>query len=366
MILHIEKEELIFGINTVQRAMAVKSTLPVLEGIYICADAKGLQLICTDLSLGIQTFLACDIEEEGKVVLPGRLFAEIVRKLPDGDVDITIDDNLNVTIQCMGSRTKMKGLDPETFPDLAEVSDASSFTIAQPVLKDMIRQTIFAVATDETRPILTGALLEIQQNNLTMVALDGYRLALRKEALSAPSEEKQIVIPGKSLSEIGKLLDDDGDDVHIMSQDTHVMVEIKNTRVIARLLDGEFIKYRQIMPTDHHTRVQVAARDLFDSIDRASLMAREGKNNLVRFQISENKLILTSNSEMGDVYEEIPIAMEGQDLEIAFNARYFTDELKIMDDETINLDFTTNISPCVVNPVEGDKFSYLVLPVRIY
>ena len=236
----------------------------------------------------------------------------------------------------------------------------------QGVLRDMIGRTLFAIAVDESRPILTGCLLEIGQQELRVVALDGFRLALRREPIVGPQEPVSAVVGGKILGDISKTLNESEDPVAIRVSRSHIQLEIGKTRIVARLLEGEFIRYRQILPDEWQTRISVSRAELGSAIDRASLIAREGKNNLVCFKIDGEELQVTSNSESGDVEERIAIATEGKDLTIAFNVRYITDVLKALSDDEVYMRFNSNVSPCVICPIQGDAYLYLVLPVRVF
>lgn len=361
-----QQDQLLMGINTVQKAMAAKSTLSVLEGIYMETEGELLKLKCVDLALGIESYVPAIIEEEGVTVVPGRLFADIIRKLPEGQIQVIKDEQNTITIQSEHSRTTVQGMLAAEFPDMPAVESEQSVRLDQGMFKKMIRQSIFATAVDETKPILTGALIEIEDNTINLVALDGYRLAMRKEKLETAYPATQIVIPAKTLGETAKILGDEEGDVIINFEKTRAMISLGYTKVITRLLEGDFIKYRQILPADYQTRVKVNTALLSDSIDRASLLAREGKNNLIKFTIGGDKLVITSNAEVGSAYEEVPVYVEGKELEIAFNAKYFVDVLKNLEDEEVYLDFNSNVSPCVVRPCSGDSFLYLILPVRIY
>jgi len=361
-----QKSDLLNGISTVQKAIAAKSTLPILEGIFIQTYRDVLKLVGTDLDLGIECYIKSEVLSDGKIVLPGRLLGEIIRKLPEGEVEFSMENEKFVTIQWANSRTTLQGLAADEYPDLPKVEENNPIEIPQDVFRDMIRQTIFAVAVEETRPILTGELLEVNGQEIGMVALDGFRLALRRGSLSKNYANTKVVIPGKSLNEISKILGDDDHNISITITENHLLVDMGYTRIISRLLEGEFINYRQILPDEYHSRVKVERSLLLDSIERASLMAREGKNNLIKFQIQEDRMIITSNSESGNVFELVPCSLSGKELDIAFNAKYFMDVLKNLDDEFLYLDFTSNISPCVVRPIEGNSFIYLILPVRIY
>lgn len=348
------------------KALAPRPSAPILDGVLLETCPEGLRLICTDLSFGIETTLEATVSEEGRVVLPGKLLAEIIRKLPPGEVSVEIREGTRATIRCMGSRTTLAGMAPDEYPPLPEVERNVGFSLEQGVLRDMIQKTAFAIATDESRPILTGSLLEARDNTLTMVSLDSFRLALHRCAISGNEAPFSAVIPGKVLSELSKILEGSDDPVTLSLNASHVLADIGSTRLIARLLEGEFIQYQKIMPTEWTTRMEVSSRSLGEAIDRASLIAREGKNYLVRFHIEKDKLQISSNAELGDVNEEVDVITEGKDLDIAFNVRYMSDMLKVLEEETIHMNFQSNVSPCVIKPADGDQYEYLVLPVRFY
>lgn len=354
------------ALGIVTRAIAARSTIQILEGVLMTTCPEGLRLTCTDLALGIETHIDAEIAEEGSTVLPGKLLAEIVRKLPGGQMEIDVNDQNVASIRCEKSRTTLSGMVAEEYPALPEVGEAKTIALPKDILKEMIQRTTFAIATDETRPILTGCLIESDGHELTLVALDGFRLALRKHMFENEIPELSAVVPGKVLNEIAKILDDSEETVSLMWGVTHLLADMGSTRIVARLLDGEFIRYRQILPTDYQTRVVVSKKEMEAALDRASLMAREGKNNLVKLHIQEGILLITSNAELGDVREEIQVQSEGRDLDIAFNVRYMTDTLRAIEDESIQIRFNSNVSPCVLLPTSGDHFLYLALPVRVF
>lgn len=362
-----DKEDLVKCISTVQRAMPSRSTLSALEGIYIESKGEAVNMRCSDMVLTIDSSILANVEREGAIVMPGRLFSDLIRKLPGGDVCIDMDDSgTSIKITCGKAKLTLQGMNKEEYPAMEENQTVKPLDLRQGDLKEMISHTLFAVASDETKPILTGELIEISNGTFTVVALDGYRLALRRESLQSPSEDISFVVPSKSLSEISKLFEDDDSSASILVGNNNAVIDMGDTRITTRLLDGEYIKYSTIIPTDRNTRVRVNTAALANSAERASLLAKEGKNNLIKMNITEQSMTISANSEMGDVFEEIPIYMEGSNLRIAFNARYLTDVLHAINEEEILMDFITNLSPCVMRPVEGDKFTYLVLPVRLY
>ena len=353
------------SLSIVSRALAVRSPKPILEGILFESCEQGLRLTCTDLALGIETIIPATFIEEGRTVLPGKLLCEIVRKLPGGMCDITVSDRMQATIRCASVRTTISGFDPMEYPELPEVA-GSSFAMPQNTLRDMIGRTLFAIAVDESRPILTGCLMEIEKSEMRVVALDGFRLALRKENIEGPDQPVSAVVGGKVLGDIAKILADTEDSVSLTFSRSHVQLNMGATHIVARLLEGEFIRYRQILPQEWQTRVAVRRSELGSAIDRASLIAREGKSNLVCFKIDGETLDVTSNSENGDMEEKIAVTTEGKDLTIAFNVRYITDVLKALSDDEVFMRFNSNVSPCVICPTEGDGYQYLVLPVRVF
>ncbi|MCX7884600.1 MAG: DNA polymerase III subunit beta [Caloramator sp.] len=358
-----EKELLENAINTVQRASSNKTTYQILEGILIKAIDNKVILTATDLDLGIETYINADVSKNGSIVVNSKLFGDFIRKLPNDIIMIEVKDN-NVSIKCNKSEFVIVGNNPDEFPSLPSINENTMYEISQDLLKNMIRQTIFAIAQDETRPILTGILFEIKDGILNFVALDGYRLALKSENIES-FQNISAVIPGKTLNEISKILEPTDDIVKITFTPNHILFAFDNTKIISRLLDGEFINYRQIVPDEYKLRVKVFKNELLNSIERASLLAREGKTNLIKFEISDDKMVITSNSQIGKVYEEISIELEGEGIKIAFNSKYFVDVLRIIDSEEIYLEFSTNVSPCVVKKCDSNNYIYLVLPVRL-
>ncbi len=360
------KANLLEGLLRVQKAVSGRTTLPILEGILIQALDGQIKLIATDLEIGIETQVEGEIIQEGSVVLSSRIIVELVRKLPNGQVELKVGEDYRTRIHCESSRFIIQGQNALEFPELPEVDDEVQIQVSQDLLRDMIRQTIFSVAVDETRPVLTGALMEASEGEIRLVALDGYRLALRRgRTVNTQAHGIKEVIPGRILNEIGKLLQGEGEEVGISRANNQILFQWEGTRIISSLLEGEFINYIQIIPEEHKSRVRISTELLLDSCERAALLAREGKNNLIKMEILQEQLVITSNAEIGQVHEEIPIQLEGEELKIAFNSKYFIEALRNIGDEEVILEFTTSVSPCVIKPVEGDNFVYLILPVRL-
>ncbi|WP_069651074.1 DNA polymerase III subunit beta [Caloranaerobacter ferrireducens] len=364
MKIKVTQKELNKCINIVQKAITSKTTLPILNGILLEAEENTLKLTGTDLEIGIESKINCEVIEEGSIVIASRLFGDIIRKLPSLDVEIETDENNNVHITCGNSKFNIIGQPSIEYPQLPVVDDDISLNIPKDLLKSMIKQTIFAAAQDEIKPILTGALLEVNNKRAALVALDGYRLAVKEISVSSDNNIK-VVIPSKTLNEVSRILDDDDSDVKIMFTSSHVLFDFGETVIISRLLEGEFINYRDIIRNEYKSRVKVNTRTVQESIERASLLAREGKNNLVKFTISDEKMIISSNSEIGNVHEELPIELEGNDIKIAFNSKYMLDALRVIDSEEIIMDFESNVKPCIMRPYGDNSYTYLVLPVRL-
>jgi len=364
-------QSLLEGLNNVTRALSARPSKPILEGVLVEAMEEGfIQLTCTDGSLTIRTQIESDVQRDGQIVLPGKLFTELVRKLPGGMVSITVNEKMVASIKCLSSRTTLTGMSPVEFPVMTAVESGNQIAMPQKNLKDMISRVVFAIATDESRQILTGCLLEVTPAEARLVALDGFRLALQKfhNAFELPegTELLQAVIPGKVLSELSKIMGDSEDPITLTMDRTRLQASFGKTQLSSVLLAGEYINYKQILPSDWQSRIKVRKSELADAIDRASLMAREGKNNLIRMHIDENALAITSNAEMGDVREELEVALEGKGLDIAFNARYLSDVIRNIAEDELCMRFNSNVSPCVICPAEGDQYVYLVLPVRVF
>ena len=357
------QELLMEALQICTKAISARSSMPILDGVLLEAYDQQLTLTCSDMNMSIVTNIEADVVEEGSVVLPGKLFSEIVRKMPISEINCSIAANNAATLRCNRSRATISGFAANEFPHLPEISVSNSISVPQSILRDIIRQTSFSAATDENRPIFTGCLMEIADGRLNMVALDGFRLALRNVEVESASDFSAL-IPGRSLNEISRILGDDGE-AEIQLDNTHISFSLNGTRIIVRMLEGEFIKYRSIIPATSKTTLKVNRAELASCIDRASLLASEGKNNLMKFNIGDEKLIITSNSDHGESYEEVALMEQtGDPLVISFNIKYMSDIMKVIDDEEIIMRFNSAVSPCVIGPVASDSYTYLVLPVR--
>lgn len=359
-------QDLINGINIVQKAVSSKTTMPILKGIMLKANSNKLTLTGNDLNIGIENHVETEIETEGSIVVSSKLFGEIIRKLPDETVEIFVDENNTVHINCNYSKFELIGQATDEFPSLPEVDDSDSISINRELLKNMIRQTIFATATGDTRPILTGTLMKIEDGIISMVSLDGYRLAIRMANIVG-TENKSAIIPAKTLSEVSKIISsiEDSGDININISDKHIMFNFDDIKIVSRLLEGEFIKYSQMIPKEYKSKVVVSTNQLLKSIERASLVAREGRNTSIKISISDDFMNISSNVEIGSVNEDVKINLEGDDLIIGFNPKYLSDALKVIDSEEVVLELSSSVSPCIIKPLDNENYIYLVSAVRI-
>ncbi len=358
------KENLLEGINIVQKAVSTKTTLPILEGILIEAGEK-LKMTGNDLEIGIECYVEADVRNSGSIVLNSRMFGDIVRRLPDAEVLMEVKSNYTVVIECENSLFEIKGIAPEGFPALPSIEKENGIKISQKLIKDMIKQTIFAVSVDENRPILTGSLFEYKSGRLSIVSIDGYRLALRNATPDNDVADRNLVIPGKTLNEIAKIIQPVEDELIIYTAGNQILFDMGKCILVSRLLEGEYLNYMGIIPKEHETKVTVNVKELLACFERASLVITNDERRYpVKLDISDDMMVITSNTEIGNAREEIRLEMEGKKLEISFNPRYFIEALRVIDNEIVNIYFTSSIGPCTIKPLQGDSFAYLILPIR--
>ena len=349
----------------VSKGTSNKTTNPILEGIKVVAEEDFVTLSATDLELSIEKTIRGMVQIEGEMVVPGKFFSEYIKKLNNEQIELNVDDKNVLSIKYTDSVGKIQCLNASEFPQINQIDDSTYFEIGEKDLKSLISKSIYAVATEDVRPILKGVKLEITNSQVTAVALDGYRLAVVKKPIINTTAEFSCIVPARSLNEISKLLGDEDKPIRVNVGRNFLMVDIDNTRLTTRLLEGDFINYNQIIPTDFNTNVVLNKDQLLDGLERASLLSRVDRNNLVKFEISDKVMKLSSKSEIGDINENITISLKGNDLNIAFNARYFTEALRVVSDEFLKLNFTSAVSPCVITSNDTDEFLYLILPVRI-
>lgn len=357
------RQDLVEATNTVQKAVMAKSTLPILEGIYLEAG-ETVKLVGNSFDIGIECTIEADVMEKGSIVLNSRMFGDIVRRLPDSEVLIQVKESYIVVIECNNSYFEIKGLSSEGFPMLPEVEEENKISISQSTLRDMIRKTIYAISADENRKILTGSLLEVNDGDFNMVSLDGFRLAVARTIIKEDISFK-AVIPGKNLGDIHKILEQTDEEVKITLSKNQALFEIDKCRIISKLLDGDYMNYRSFIPEQFETAIETNVKQITESIERASLITNDDKRYPVKFIIDDDKLIITSSAEIGISKEEIDIKTDGNNMKIGFNPKYLLDSLKVIEDEKVVISFSSSIGPSVIKPVQGDKFIFMVLPVRM-
>lgn len=354
------------ALNIVSKAVTSRTTIPILKGIRLVVENNILKLSASDLDLSIETQLEIKAEDEGSVVVSAKLFSDIIRKLPNEDIQITQEDDNKIIIECLSSEFTIVGQPADEFPSISAINEEKKLSIEKDILKDMIKKTSFSASIDESKGIIVGVMVEMEEESLNMVALDGFRMAITRKAMNN-AERKKIIISARILNEINKIMIENEDDqnVDVILEDKKALFLIGETKIALRLLEGDFIKYKDILPKENQCKIIINRVELLNSIERASLLAKEGKNNLIKMSIFRDKLIITSRSEEGTVKEEVFIDKDGTDLDIGFNSKYILDVLKVVTDEELIMEFNTSVSPCLIKPVEGNAYEYLVLPVRI-
>lgn len=316
------------------------------------------------MELGIETVVEGTIEQKGIVALDAKIFSEIIRKLPDNNVVIQTDSNLNTTITCEKAKFNIPGKSGEDFAYLPVIEKDQSLSISQFTLKEMIRQTIFSIAVNENNRIMTGELFQIQDNQLKIVSLDGHRIAIRTMELKKDYDDKKVIVPGKTLNEISKILSGEVDDqVTIFFSTNHIVFEFDSTIVVSRLIDGEYFKIDQMLSSDYETKVQINRKEFLDCIDRATLLIRESEKRPIIINIEDGSMELKIDSAMGSMDEQIDIEKEGKDILIGFNPKFLIDALKVIEDETISIYLVNPKAPCFIRDDEG-RYTYLILPVN--
>ena len=349
----------------VSKGTSNKTTNPILEGIKVVAEEDYITLSATDLELSIEKTIKAMVQIEGEMVVPGKFFCEYIKKLNNEQIELSVDDKNILSIKYTDSVGKIQCLNSVEFPQIKQIDDSTYFEMSQKDLKSLINKSIYAVAVEDVRPILKGVKLEVTKEKITAVALDGYRLAVVKKPITKSNAEFNCIVPARSLNEISKLLEDSDEPIKVCVGRNFLMVNIDNTKITTRLLEGDFINYTQIIPTQFNTNVVLNKEQLLDALDRASLLSRVDRNNFVKFDISDKVMVLSSKSDIGDIKENITISLKGNDLSIAFNARFFTEALRVTTDEFLKLSFTSSVSPCIITSNDTDEFLYLILPVRI-
>lgn len=364
-----EKDKILKALNSVIKAVANKTTMPILEGILIQTNENEIKFTSYDLELGIEYIMDAQVTEQGNTVVNATMFSEIIRKLPDTEINITLNEQNLLVIECEGSLYKLATMNPEEFPELPKINIENSITVAQNTLKNMIRKTIFAVSVEENRPIFTGCLFEIANKRLNVVAVDGFRLAWNSTILDNVSNNFSAVIPGKTLNEVNKIILDSTTPITIGVSKNQALFEMENCKIVTRLLDGEFLNYSSVVPQVWETRVRANKSSLQNCFERISLISASSiekeKKYPVKISIDIGKVTISCTNQTGDAKEELYVTTEGKNLEAGFNPKYFLDALKVIEDEEIFIDFGSNISPSVIRAIDNDEYSYMILPIRL-
>lgn len=358
------KSELLKSVNISLKAVPSKTTMPILECILIDASSGNIKFTSNDMELGIETQVKGIVEERGIVALDAKIFADIIRKLPDNDVIISTDERLNTTIVCEKAKFTIPGKDGEDFSYLPVIEKNDCITISQFTLKEVIRQTIFSIAANENNKLMTGELFEIKNNIMKVISLDGHRIAIRKITLKDSYSDKKVIVPGKTLSEISKILSGETEDmVDIFFAENHIVFEFDDTVVVSRLIEGEYFRIDQMLSSDYETKIHVNKREFLDCIDRASLLVKEGDKKPIIIDISDGSMQLTIHTQIGSMDEDVDIEKEGKDILIGFNPRFLMDALRVIDDEEITIYLVNPKAPCFIKD-EEENYIYLILPVN--
>lgn len=358
------KTNLLNGVQIVSKAVPSKTTMSILECILIEAEGSTIKMTANDMELGIETTIEGNVIEKGMIALDAKIFLEIVRKLPDNDVTIDTDSSYKTTITCEKAKFNIIGKSGEDFSYLPEIERRDSILISQFTLKEVVRQTIFSISDNDNNKLMTGELFEIKGDNLRVASLDGHRISIRNIKLKNSYPDKKVVVPGKTLSEISKILGGDTDkDVSIFFTDNHILFEFDQTVVVSRLIEGEYFNIQQMLSSDYETKVRVNKKEFLNCIDRATLLVKEGDKKPIIITITDEGMELKINSTVGSMNEEIDITKSGKDLMIGFNPKFMIDALKVIDDEEIDMYMVNPKAPCFIRDAQ-ENYIYLILPVN--
>lgn len=360
------KQALMNGINIVSKAVSTKSTMTNLQCILIESSLSEIRLIANDIELGIETIIEGTIIEAGKIALDAKLLSDYIRKLPDSEVTIETNANNIANIRCERSKFNIHGTSGDDFNYLPEVEKSKYITLSQFTLKEVIRQTIFSISSQENTKIMTGELFEVNGDSLRVVSLDGHRISIRKVQLKQSYDNMKVIIPGKTLNDISKILNGGvEDELNLYVTDKHILFEFDNTKVVSRLLEGEFYKIDQMLSNDYETKFTINKKEFFDCIDRSTLLISESDKKPIIMNIENSSIYLKIDSSRGDsMNEEIEIKKEGKDLKIGFNPKFLMDALRVIDDEEVDIYMVNAKSPCFIRNADN-SYIYLILPVSI-
>ena len=354
-------------LNIVSKAVPTRTTSKIMEGILIIAKDNKLVLSATDTNILIEETIEAEILEEGEVVIPSKLFTNIIRMLPNENVSIMFNEETKeINVDCKNSTSKIIGFSSDEYPKIKTENINNNIKLEKELFKSMIQKTAFSASVEDSKGVLTGILLEISENEIKMVAIDGFRMAINKNEVIS-NERTEVIVPARLLLDVSKIINTESDNefIEIKTNENKIVLIFDNTKVIINLLNGDFIKYSNIIPKNNDINIRVIKNDLAESIERAAILTNEQNHNLIKFRINDKEMELTSLSEIGKINEKVEIIKDGPDIEIGFNSRYLIDLLKVIEDEEIMIYMTNSVSPCLIKPLTGDKYIYLILPVRI-
>jgi len=358
------KANLLNGVNIVSKAVPSKTSMSILQCILIKAENGLITLTANDTELGIETVIEGSVIEEGVIALDAKFFSEIVRKLPDNDVELVSDEKFLTTIKCEKATFNLIGKDGEDFTALPKISKTNNILISELALREIIRQTIFCIADNNANHMMSSELFQINDDVLKVVALDGYRIAFKKLQLKESYPDIKVIIPGKTLNEISRIVSGDANkDVVIYFEKNHVLFELENTTIVSRLVEGQYFNYEQMLNNDYETKVRVNKREFYEGIDRGTLLLREGENKPIVLEIKEDVIDLSIKTMVGELNESVSTVKNGKDLAIAFRPKFFLDVLKVLEEEEINMYMINAKSPCIIRDEEG-SYIYFILPVN--
>ncbi|MBO4887359.1 MAG: DNA polymerase III subunit beta [Firmicutes bacterium] len=361
------RNDLMKSVGIVSKAVSTRTTMAILEDILLDAEGGSLTLVGNDLDLGIQTTIEAVVRKEGSICVNAKMFSEMIRRLPDDDVTLETEENGRIKIECGHSKYTMATMPGEDFPRLPEVEGRQEILLSQAIFRQMINDTIFSIAPENSgRPILTGELMDIRDGYLYLVAVDGFRISMKRTMVQS-QENFKVTIPGKAMNEIRNILETEEDSLmNVSFTGKHALFRMNDTIVLTRLLEGTFLNYERNLDMEFKTKVTVNRRELFESVDRAALISRESKNSPIRLEIGEESIVITSNAENGTSREEVGLVLEGEPLTIAFNPKYYLEALKSIDDLEVQILYNSSLTPCIIQATEGKDYQYFILPIRMH
>lgn len=358
-----QKTNLLNSVNIALKAVPAKSTMPILECMIIDVTGNSIKLVSNDMELGIETVVKGNVITPGTIAINAKVFSEIIRKLPDNEVTIETDNNFMATIICEKARFTIAGKTSEEFPMLPEVERKTPVVLSQFTLKEVIRQTVFSISDNESNKIMTGELFEIQDNQLRVVSLDGHRISIRKVELKQSYDALKVIVPGKTLQEVSKILSGEvSDEVEMFFTDRHVLFEFNDTIVLSRLIEGEYFKINQMLSGDYETKVTINKKEFLNCIDRATLLIKDTEKKPIIVGIQDHSMELKVNTTIGSMNEDIDIVKEGKDILIGFNPKFLIDALRVIDDEEVDIYLINPKAPCFFKD-KNETYIYLILPV---